>query len=258
MQMAQDKRLPNEEAVLHWLLMSTLNDGRLDLVINRMTHELGEVADDEELQRHGCRKDVLAFTLALAWEITRLSSKSQSGAMGLQRKKGRKGRSAKRLYPNLSASKLQKLARDLSNVLDRMKDVIPAVYFSALEGERQEEGEFFSNTRGGVLHVTEELERELKTKINAYAELASYCRLGAIKSQATLRTIVYIWPVVYINSVTNKPHFRNASELLQKVGITKDEAQLQKIFSTARKKYPRVLKWLEVWTTVVHKAGDAR
>jgi len=218
--------------VVHWLVITAAHDPRLRAVKDEFAIELAKNDDVTELQRRGCEKGKLLNTLAYANRMPAL-------------------------YPPLSANALRNLARDLKDIVTRMKRIAPSL---ALPWAEESDGGHFLTWKptGGDLHVWPELERELRGKAGAYEELSRLCRLGKIPDRATFRRFAFVWPVKYIDSCTGHPHYTAASNLLCLTGTKKNPKQLKVAYRLACKEYPSVLGWMELATSFLHETGGSR
>jgi hypothetical protein len=233
--MSLDQITDDAEAVreiVHWMVITAAHDPALLAVKGKFASELARNDDVSELQRLGCDKDKLLDTLAFA------------NAMPA-------------LYPPLDANALRNLARDLKDIVTRMKRITPS---AALLWIEESDGRQFLTWKptGGDLHVGPELERELQLKAAVYKGLARLCRLRKIPSRATFRRFAFVWPLQYINSCTGEPHYAAASRLLCRTGIHKNGKQLKVAFLSALERYPSVLSWMELAASFLHDTGGSR
>ena len=228
--MSSDRIIDDAEAVrevVHWMVITAVHDPGLLAVKGKFASELARNDDVKELQRLGCDKDKLLNTLAFANRMPAL-------------------------YPPLGAEALRNLARDLKDIVTRMKRFTPSV---ALPWIEESDGRQFLTWKptGGDLHIWPELERELQLKAAAYKRLARLCRMGMIPDRATFRRFAFVWPVQYINSCIHEPHYAAASRLLCLTGIKKNPKQLKVAFLLVREQDPSVLSWMGLATSFLHE-----
>jgi hypothetical protein len=219
--------------VVHWMVITAAHDPLLQETKDKFARDLARNDSVNMLTELGCDKDKLLSTLAFANKMPDL-------------------------YPPLDAQALRNLARDLDDVLRRMKRLTPSIALLWTEESADGKHSLTLKPTGGDLHVWPELECELRCKVETYEALARLCELRKIPTRATFRKFAYLWPIQYINSCLQKEHYAEASELLCLTGNTKNTKQLIVAFNKARKQYPSVLRWMELATTFLHETGGSR
>jgi hypothetical protein len=160
------------------------------------------------------------------------------------------------LYPPLAASRLRRLAIKLDEVLREMKALTPSIELPFIVDEREDGSAGFKmEPTGGDLHLWPEVEKDLQTKVACYDALAEMLTKRQLPTRAQVRMLAYLMPVVYVKSVTRKPHYRELCNLLRLVGIVKNEQQLQKAFTAASQKNPDVLLWMRAAMSTLQMLG---
>src|SRR5258708_32004105 len=96
-----------------------------------------------------------------------------------------------------------------------MKDLTPPSINLPFIEESEGKKILITSPAAGDLHLSEEIESELRHKALAYKRLAELCASGVIPDSATFRMIANMWPLIYVNSVTGKPRWSLVSRLLE-------------------------------------------
>ncbi|MGB9232854.1 MAG: helix-turn-helix domain-containing protein [Terriglobales bacterium] len=216
--------------IAHWIVLTAIHHPMLLALKGKLDSDLARNEDVIKLEELGCDKsrllNVLAFTNAMP-----------------------------SLYPPLEANTLRKLAKDLRGVFQRMKVITPS---SALPWIKENAvGRQFLTwvPTGGDLHIWPDLETEVQRRADMYSELARLCAQRKVPSRATFRKFAYLWPVQYVNSTLQEPHYVALSKLLAHVGIDKNPKQLKVAFKSVQEEYPGLLKWMDLAANLLHETA---
>jgi len=224
-----DDQMVNE--IAHWLVLTAIHHPMLLALKGKLQSDLARNEDVIKLEKLGCDKSRLLNVLAFA------------NAMPF-------------LYPPLEANTLRELAKDLGSVFRRMKAITPS---SALLWSKEgADGRQFLAwvPTGGDLHIWHDLETEVHHRANMYTELARLCAQRRVPSRATFRKLAYLWPVQYVNSTLQKPHYVALSKLLAHVSIDKNPKQLKVAFTSAQTEYSSILRWMDLAITFLHETAS--
>jgi hypothetical protein len=215
--------------IAHWMVLTAIHHPMLLALKGKLDSDLARNEDVIKLVESGCDKSQLINVLAFANAMPSL-------------------------YPPLEANTLRELAKDLRSVFHRMKAITPSSVL--LWSKENAEGREFLTwvPTGGDLHIWPDLEAEVQRRADMYSELARLCAQRKVPSRATFRRFAYLWPVQYVNSILQKPHYVALSKLLAHVGIDKNPKQLKVAFTSAQTEYSSILRWMELATQWLDQA----
>jgi|ERR1019366_1968433 hypothetical protein len=247
-----------------WIVLTAIHQP--ELLAKRKDLHLDRNKDVVELCRLGCDARVLQGFLVFAAEMPKF-------------------------YPPISAPVLQKLARDLRDVLRRMIRTTPSlalpwvrelkkgarVFYSLPTGGglRVSPGilkelsrvrvlkkgglEVYTEPTGGDLYVSAELQKELSLKADCYEGLARLCTQNMVPTRAQIQKLAYLWPVFYVEEKTRKYHYAKVAKLLGFVEIDKNEKQLMRGVADAKRTLPQVVNWMKWSLSYIEQlSGPAR
>jgi hypothetical protein len=217
------------ENAVEWMVLTALNGvtltGREKVLAN--ARKLNKVYADalNKLVGAGCCKETLFDMVAVARELQEVPLKFNS-------------------------RELEPLARDIEDILDRMKRLIP---FTALP--MADDDWIDTSFPLGKLHLWQEFEKQLLQMAQVCDILANLRKTGdtgGIQAKNILERFGYLLPVVYVHSRTGKPHYPKVSQLLWSLGnIGRNKDQLCKDYKWAQREHLGVVVLLRRHLDVV-------
>jgi hypothetical protein len=206
--------------IIHWFVITAVHNNELLKVKGKYEDIAGRAfAAIDPLEKLGCDRAVLLNTVLYAIKLPTL-------------------------YPKFTASDLEKLGSDIDDVLNRIRRFTPRSISLPFVEEDKGKMMLTMAPTGGDLHLSEEMESELRRKAQAYKRMAQLCSSGAIPDSATFRRIAHMWPVIYVNSATGEPHCKLVANLLEHTEIQRSARDLRRSFQSIQKRFPGIVNWL--------------
>jgi hypothetical protein len=214
--------------IIHWFVITAVHNNEL-LKVKGQYQELASraFAAIDPLEKLGCDRAVLLNTVLYAMKLPTL-------------------------YPKFTAGTLEKLGLDIEEVLNRIRRFTPPSISLPFIEDNEGKVMITSALTAGDLHLSQEIESELRRKAQAYKRMAQLCSSGVIPDYATFRRIAHIWPVIYVNAVTGNPHCKLVANLLEHTDeIERTDRDLRRSFQSLQKRFPGIVQWLGIMPNVL-------
>jgi hypothetical protein len=225
----------SKDFVVGWMIHTAILNPELTKSVRTLTIPKEHIKTFSFLSQHKCDQALLLDRLVLAYRLPEL-------------------------VPKLSVTKLRTLARDVDDVLKRMRSIVPShVFVVATPDEKDpKRGLLEEQATGGDLHVWPSMIADLTNKIAGYQELAYLCANKVVPRRDFVERIAKLLPVAYVEQRTGQPYFRKVCDLLEwvgrELGELKDgeyvnENKLGQHFRAAKQENASTMEWLRqgIW-----------
>jgi hypothetical protein len=192
----------SKDDVAGWLIFTAIHNPEF----TKIARTLVPTGDIQEtftfLSKAGCDQALLTDCLVLAYRLTDWV-----------------------LSP--SATDLRNLARDLEDVLNRMRFTVPSHVFlmATPDGKDPNRGVLKEEGTAGYLHVWPSQLDDLKKKVVGYRELAKLCTERFVPRMDRLKRDARLLPVAYVKRATGQPYYERVSKLLEWAGGQLDKSK---------------------------------
>jgi hypothetical protein len=221
------KELTPKEEVMGWLLLTMLYSPQLLDKKKSVLAEIGSITRGatKKLEALGCKRGAL-ITAAII------------------------GTRARDFYPPFDAEKLRNIAADIRSAVREMNEIVPQVLVP--HGQIQKDGslEIDMNPAGGDMQLEPWVQQSLLDKASLFEKLAAMCAAKEVPSRAEFGRIGHIWPLVYVEATTGRPHYALVARLLQETGVDVDMTgrRLREAYVSVKESHFATLRWLRLAT----------
>jgi hypothetical protein len=158
------------------------------------------------------------------------------------------GTKAREFYPPIDAERLRNIAAKLRSDVREVNKLVPQILVP--EGQILKDGslEIVMAPAGGDMQLEPWVERSLLNKATLFEELAAMCTAKEVPSRAEFGSVGHIWPLIYVEAKTGKPHFSLVARLLQETGVDGDmtRRRLREGYVSIKKNHSAVFSWLRL------------
>jgi hypothetical protein len=188
-------QLASKDGVAAWMIFTAIHNPELTNIARTLVPSDEVQQTFTFLSEHGCDQALLIDCLVLAFRLTDW-------------------------VPSLSAEALRNLARDLEDVLIRMRSTVPSHIFLLATPDEKDPNRGVLKQQGtaGDLHVWQELADDLAKKVAGYQELAQLCSLNRVPRMDFLKRVVRLLPLAYVDRKTGQQYYERVSGLLEWAG----------------------------------------